>query len=65
MRGLYDDFTNLYSVSKTLRFELIPQGETKDNIEKEGLIEEDFIRSDNYKKVKSYQKEILNKLNQY
>ena len=30
----YSDFTNLYPVSKTLRFELKPIGKTKENIEK-------------------------------
>lgn len=28
------DFTNLYQVSKTLRFELIPQGKTKETFAK-------------------------------
>ncbi len=48
----FDDFTNLYSLSKTLRFELIPQGETVDNIFKHGLINEDTIRGENYIAVK-------------
>ena len=30
-------FTNLYPVSKTLRFELQPIGKTKENIEKNGI----------------------------
>ena len=29
----FDSFTNLYSLSKTLRFELIPQGKTKETFE--------------------------------
>lgn len=48
----FEDFTNLYSISKTLRFELKPIGKTKDNIEKHGLLEEDKHRADSYKKVK-------------
>ncbi len=48
----FEDFTNLYSISKTLRFELRPIGKTKDNIEKHGLLEEDKHRADSYKKVK-------------
>ena len=31
-------FTNLYPVSKTLRFELQPVGKTKENIEKNGIL---------------------------
>ena len=34
MKKTLDDFTNLYSLSKTLRFELKPIAETKENIEK-------------------------------
>ena len=30
----FDQFKNLYSLSKTLRFELIPQGRTLEHIEK-------------------------------
>lgn len=45
-------FTNLYPVSKTLRFELKPIGKTLENIEKDGIISEDEKRAENYKKVK-------------
>lgn len=48
----FENFTNLYSISKTLRFELKPIGKTKDNIEKNGLIAEDNHRADSYKRVK-------------
>ena len=34
MAELFKDFTNLYPVSKTLRFELIPEGETLHYLEK-------------------------------
>ena len=46
------DFTNLYSVSKTLRFELKPIGKTKENIEKNGILERDSERAVAYKAVK-------------
>lgn len=48
----YSDFTNLYSVSKTLRFELKPIGKTKENIEKNGILERDNERAIAYKAVK-------------
>ena len=49
---LFDNYTNLYSLSKTLRFELIPQGSTLRNIEKWGILSEDELRGENYKIVK-------------
>jgi CRISPR-associated protein Cpf1 len=50
--SVFDNFTNQYSVSKTLRFELIPQGKTLQFIEAKGLIKQDEVRADKYKKVK-------------
>lgn len=46
------DFTNLYSLSKTLRFELKPIGKTKDNFERSGMLEQDQHRAESYLKVK-------------
>lgn len=46
-------FTNLYPVSKTLRFELQPLGKTKENIERGGILQRDEKRSQDYKKVKT------------
>lgn len=46
------DFTKLYSLSKTLKFELCPIGATLSNIKKNGLLEEDQHRADSYKLVK-------------
>lgn len=43
---------NGYPVSKTLRFELIPQGKTFEHIEKDGLLTNDEKRAANYKDVK-------------
>ena len=54
----FENFTNLYSISKTLRFELRPIGKTQDFIEKHGLLKEDAHRADSYKKVKKLMKEI-------
>ena len=45
-------FTNLYQLSKTLRFELKPIGKTKENIEKSGILERDNQRDIAYKAVK-------------
>lgn len=47
-----NQFTNLYPVSKTLRFELQPIGKTKENIEKHGILQRDEQRAEDYKKVK-------------
>ena len=45
-------FTHKYQVSKTLRFELIPQGKTLENLTECGMVGEDKQRSENYKKLK-------------
>ncbi len=45
-------FTNLYPVSKTLRFELQPVGKTKENIEKNDILLRDEQRAEDYKRVK-------------
>lgn len=47
-----DPFTGLYSLPKTLRFELKPIGKTKENIEKNGILERDSRRAIGYKSVK-------------
>lgn len=47
-----EQFTGLYPVSKTLRFELIPVGKTRENIEKGGILERDNRRAVGYKAVK-------------
>jgi len=48
----FKSFTNLYSLSKTLRFELRPVGATLQNIENSGLLTQDEHRAESYKKVK-------------
>lgn len=50
----FNQFTNLYNVQKTLRFELQPVGKTRENIEKNGLLKQDEERAENYKKVKGF-----------
>lgn len=45
-------FTGLYPLSKTLRFELKPVGQTQENIEKHGILERDNQRAVGYKSVK-------------
>ena len=50
--GEMEKFTNLYSLSKTLRFELIPQGKTLENIEKNNFLQQDSDRAEKYKEVK-------------
>ena len=48
----YSDFTGLYPLSKTLRFELKPIGKTKENIERNGILERDNKRAVGYKAIK-------------
>lgn len=48
----YSDFTGLYPLSKTLRFELRSIGKTKENIERNGILERDNDRAIAYKAVK-------------
>lgn len=51
-RILADEFIGVYPVSKTLRFELKPIGKTLENIERDGIIDSDVARSEDYKQVK-------------
>lgn len=50
--NVFEQFTELYPVSKTLRFELKPIGKTLENIEKKGLIAQDEQRDREYQRVK-------------
>ncbi len=64
--NIYNKFTKQYSLSKTLRFELRPQGKTLDFIMKSGILGEDEKRAEDYKPVKkiidSYHKEFIEKI---
>ena len=53
MNKTFKDFTGLYSLSKTLRFELKPIGQTTENIEKCKFLESDKKTADDYKEVKT------------
>lgn len=61
-----EQLTNLYSLSKTLKFRLIPQGETNSNIEKLSIIADDKDLSKKYKKAKEiidkYHKDVINEV---
>ena len=48
-----DSFIGMYPVSKTLRFELKPVGRTLEYIERDGIINEDTVRAQDYIKVKA------------
>ena len=58
-------FNNLYALSKTLRFELKPQGKTQENIGNKQLITQDDTRALQYKKAKiiidDYHRMFINK----
>ena len=49
-----EQFINRYPLSKTLRFSLLPVGETENNFNKNFLLERDKQRAENYEKVKGY-----------
>lgn len=48
----FENFTGLYSLTKTLRFELKPIGKTLEYIEKNGLLDRDRHRANSYVEVK-------------
>lgn len=54
MSSVFDKFTNQYSLSKTLRFELKPAGETQRMLEREHVFEKDQLRYEKYKKTKPF-----------
>ncbi len=49
-----EQFINRYPLTKTLRFSLIPVGETENNFNKNLLLKKDKRRAENYEKVKGY-----------
>lgn len=49
-----DNFTNLYSMQKTLRFKLLPVGATEENFRLNNLLSEDERRAESYTHVKKY-----------
>ena len=48
----FEDFTGLYPVSKILRFEARPVGNTLKYLIKSGLLKQDTHRADSYQKIK-------------
>ena len=46
-----EELTGLYSLSKTLRFELKPIGKTLEQIERKGLLTQDEQRSEEYERI--------------
>lgn len=57
---------NRYSISKTLRFKLIPVGNTEENFIAKKLLEDDSVRAENYKNAKAiiddFHKTFINKV---
>lgn len=51
---MINEFTNMYNLSKTLRFSLIPYWETEEYFMKRHLLDEDKERAKSYVKVKEY-----------
>lgn len=50
----FEDFTNLYELSKTLRFELKPVGKTQEMLEENKVFDKDEIIQEKYRKTKKY-----------
>ncbi len=50
----FNEFTNLYELSKTLRFELRPIWETLNNLETDWVIQKDKEVEENYNKIKIF-----------
>lgn len=53
-RNVFEGFTNLYELSKTLRFELKPVGRTEELLKENKVFEKDKLIDDNYHKIKYY-----------
>lgn len=47
-----DNFTNIYKVTKTLKFKLVPVGKTEENFNNAKVLESDEKRAENYNKAK-------------
>ena len=54
MKRSLSEFTGLYPVSYTLKFELRPNGKTSEHLKKSGLLEQDGQRAEDYPKVKTF-----------
>ena len=49
-----EQYIGRYSITKTMRFSLIPVGKTEENFNAKLLLEEDKKRAEEYPKVKKY-----------
>lgn len=62
---MFSQFTHLYPVTKTIRFELKPVGKTLEHINEKGFITEDEQKAQSYKKIKKtideYHKDFINR----
>lgn len=62
-KGFYNQLTNLYPVTKTLRFALLPVGETREFLDTKLLLEADETLAANYKELKKlvdkYHKKVI------
>ena len=54
MKNFLKNFTGMYQVSETLTFELKPVEKTAENIQKSGLLQQDFKRAEDYPEVKKF-----------
>ncbi len=54
MKKSMTDFTGIYSISQTMKFELKPIGATAERLEASGLLKQDFKRAEDYPKVKEF-----------
>lgn len=65
-KNTFEQFTRIYPITKTLRFELKPIGKTLDNIIKNGLLEQDQHRAESYIKLKKiidkYHKALIDRI---
>ena len=57
----FSQFTGLYPISKTLRFELKPIGKTLENVQNKGIIDQDEAKSLKYVEAK----QIIDKYHKY
>jgi len=60
----FSNFTRIYPIQKTLRFELVPQGKTMEHFRNSGFLEDDREKADKYallkKVIDKYHKKFIN-----
>ena len=54
MAGTLSEFTGVYQLSQTLKFELRPVGATEQRLEESKLLEDDFNRAEDYPRAKEF-----------